>query len=243
MCHNKSTIVVLILLGLFVGVTASTSAQAASSTSKQCPPGVLSTTLEAPPDGMANFRTIRMDENCTPVLGPVRTVPLELLPEIALDVEARREIVDAIDDEERASGTRVKRVFRAEQAVLDVVNITLNKLYGKVNFKYDGSKILKFKVSGGSFAHQENYPLSCASGWYLGHHFNAQVGGGVGSSSASFAQYGEFGYKGFFDCSGTVYYNKLSNHITIYGNGSATCQFSQHYRTWSVLWYWTMACY
>lgn len=176
-------------------------------------------------------------------MGPVQTVPLERLPEIALDVEIRIAAVESQDVEEQAMGMRIKRVFRAEQVVLDIVNITLNKLYGKVNFKYNGSKILKFKASGGSFAHQENYPLSCANGWYLGQHFNAQVGGGVGSGSASFAQYGEFGYKGFFDCTGSVYYNKLSNHMTVYGNGKATCQFTQHYRTWSLLWHWTMACY
>jgi hypothetical protein len=243
MRHNKSTIVVLILLGIFSGATLSISAQPANSTSKECPPGVLSTALDAPPEGMANLRTIRLDENCNPIFGPVQIVPLDRLPEIALDVEVRREVIDAIDGEERASGTSVKRVFRAEQAVLDIINITLNKLYGKVKFKYNGSKILKFKASGGSYAHQENYPLSCANGWYLGHHFNAQVGGGAGTSSASFAQHAEFGYRGFFDCSGRDYYNKLSNHITVYGNGSATCQFTQHYRTWSLLWHWTMACY
>jgi hypothetical protein len=243
MCHNKSTIVVLILFGLFIGTSVVSLAQPAKSTGKACPPGVLTTTLDAPPDGMANFRTIRLDDNCRPILGPVRTVPLELLPDIALDVETRKEAFESTDEQERSAAARIKRVFRAEQAVLDVVNITLNKLYGRINFKYDGSKILKFKASGGSFAHQENYPLSCATGWYLGHHFNAQVGGGVGTSSASFAQYAEFGYRGFFDCSGRDYYNKLSNHITVYGNGSATCQFTQHYRTWSVLWYWTMACY
>ena len=243
MCHNKSTIVVLILLGMFVGMSASTLAQTHQSIQTGCPPGVLSTTLEAPPDGMANFRTIQLDENCRVVMGPVHTVPLERLPDIGLDVDIRIAALESEDIEEQTTGVRIKRVFRAEQAVLDIINITLNKLYGKVNFKYDGSKIIKVKASGGSFAHQENYPLSCANGWYLGQHFNAQVGGGPGSSSASFVQYSEFGYRGFFDCSGRDYYNKLSNHITVYGNGNATCQFTQHFQTWSLLWHWTMACY
>lgn len=243
MCHNKSTIVVLILLGILVGATTSTSAQPIKHTGQECPPGILSTTLEAPPEGMANYVTIRLDEKCRPVAGPIRTVPLERLPELALDAETRMRDFERENSKTQAPRARVKRVFYAEQAVLDLVNITLNKLYGKVNFKYNGSTILKFKASGGSFAHQENYPLSCASGWYLGHHFNAQVGGGVGTTSASFVQYAEFGYKGFFDCSGRDYYNKLGNHMTVYGNGNATCQFTQHYRTWSALWYWTMACY
>src|SRR5690606_13277188 len=116
MCHNKSTIVVLILLGIFSSVTLSTFAQPAVSTGKECPPGVLSTTIEAPPEGMANLRTIRLDENCKPIFGPVQTVSLERLPDIALDARTRDLSIESGETEERAAGVKVKRVFRAEQA-------------------------------------------------------------------------------------------------------------------------------
>lgn len=230
---------------LLIGPTIfSTFAQTPPNGRMDCGSGVLTTTIPAPPKGMANFRTIRLDESCQPVAGSIQTVPIEQLPAIALDPLARSATftpaVGLTAPETRHWGSAS---YHAEQAVFDVVNITLNKLYGTTYFTFDGARILSYSANGGAYYHQENKPPSCAKGWRLKKHYNAHVGGGAGASTASFVQYAEFKYKGFFDCRGKLFYNKLANHSTIYANGTGSCQFTQHYRTWSLLWYWTMACY
>lgn len=244
MRQTMSTLVVLSAL-LVLTATVPTIAQPETRGDTDCPPGVLSVSFDAPPAGMASFSTVHLDEDCRPIVGQVRTVPVNRLPAIALDVQTRAAILETPSSSihERSLVDGVKKTYYAEQAVLDIANITLNKLYSKIKFKYNGSVILMYKARGGTLSHGENSPPSCGSGWRLTHQFNAHVSGGVGLNFAGFVQLGEFAYRGFFDCSGNIYYNKLGNYPTVYANGSGTCQFTQHYRTWSLLWYWTMACY
>ncbi len=241
MRQTMSKLLVLSAL-LVLTATVPTIAQSEIRGDLGCPPGVLSVSFDAPPAGMANYSTVHLDEDCRPIVGPVRTVPVDQLPAIALDPLARQAVFEPVVEGKEGS-PRWNTTYHAEQAVLDIVNITLNKLYSTINFTYDGSIIHSFSAGGGALSHRENRPPSCGKGWKLKRQSNAQITGGVSLSSVGFLQTGEFRYRGFFDCSGSIYYNTLKNYPTVYGNGTGTCHFTQQYRTWSLLWYWAMACY
>ncbi len=235
--------VALSIILLVIGVLP-ISAQQGETKGVDCPSAVLTTTFAAPPSGMANFRTVRLDEQCNLIEGPVLTVSVEQLPPIAMDRQARSMQFETIAaGDVNARQATMTRTYHTEQSVRDIVGITLNQLYSNITFAYNGYMITSFNAGGGTSSHGENMPPSCGPGWNLTNGFNAHIGGGVGMYSADFLQYGEFGYRGLFDCSGNSYYNRLSNHTSIYANGTGTCQFTQNYRTWSSLWYWTMACY
>ncbi len=242
MHQKRITIIVWSMLLVLAGLGGLTHAQSESSGHGDCPPGVISTSLDAPPAGKANFRTIRLDEHCRPVVGPVVTVPISQLPTIALNPQSRQTVLEpsAAGEQGNARGTTT---YYAEQAVHDIVNITLNKVYSSISFTYSGSQILSYSAGGGTLSHRENKPPSCGKGWKLKVQSNMQISGGVGLPWVGFVQSGEFKYKGLFDCSGTIYYNKLWNYPTVYASGTGSCRFTQEYRTWSLLWYWTMACY
>lgn len=241
MSLQKSSVVALSILFTLIGVLPA-SAQQGETKGIDCPSGVLTTTFSAPPPGMANFRTVRLDEHCNLVEDPVLTVPVAQLPSIAMDRQARSTHFETISAGE-VHARQSTRTYHVEQSVRDIVGITLNQLYSNITFAYNGYMITSFSAGGGTFAHAENVPPSCGPGWNLTNGYSTHIGGGVGMYSADFLQYGEFGYRGLFDCSGGIYYNRLSNHTSIYANGAGTCQFTQNYRTWSSLWYWTMACY
>lgn len=240
---HKSTVTILSIVFTLISVL-SISAQQSEPNGIDCPSGMFTTTFPAPPQGMANFRVVRLDENCNLVEGPVLTVAVEALPPIALDQQERSIHFEPLfAGEVNAHQATMTRTYHTEQSIQDIVNITLNQLYSNITFDYNGHMITSFNTSGGTSVHGENMPPSCGPGWNLANGFNAHIGGGAGMYSADFLQYGEFGYRGLFDCEGNIYYNQLSNHTSIYANGSATCQFTQNYRTWSSLWHWTMACY
>lgn len=191
---------------------------------------------------MASFRTISFDKNCNQVIGPVQTVPIDQLPPLALDPNARSANLETLSDN-RTLARQAITTYHAEQAVLDPVNITLNKLYSNITFSYNGTHVISYSAGGGTVAHGENSPPSCGSGWYALNGFNSHISGGVGQGHAGFQQHSEFGYLGIFDCSGNIYYNTMNNFPTVYGNGTGTCSFTQSYRTWSTIWHWTSACY
>ncbi len=242
MHQKRITIIVWSMLLVLAGLGGLTHAQSESSGHGDCPPGVISTSFDAPPAGKANYRTIRLDEHCRPIVGPVLTVPLAQLPTIALNTESRQTVLEPLVAGEQGN-IRGSKTYYAEQAVHDIVNIRLNRVYSSVSFTYNGAYILSYSAGGGTLSHSENKPPSCGKGWKLKVQSNMLSAGGIGRSWAGFAQTGEFKYKGFFDCSGTIYYNKLRNYPTVYANGTGSCRFKQEYRTWSLLWYWTMACF
>ncbi|MBK9124920.1 MAG: hypothetical protein IPM16_17625 [Chloroflexi bacterium] len=242
MHQNRITLIVWSMLFVLAGLGNPTHAQSVPPGQGDCPPGVISTTFDAPPAGKANFRTIRLDEDCRPVVGPVITVPLDQLPTIALSTQSRQTVLEPSTAGEQANA-RGTATYYAEQAVHDIVNITLNKVYSSISFTYNSTQIVSYSAGGGTLSHRENKPPSCGKGWKLKVQNNMQISGGVGLPWVGFLQSGEFKYKGLFDCSGTIYYNKLQNYPTVYANGTGSCRFTQEYRTWSLLWYWTMACY
>lgn len=243
MRQRKTTFfVTAMLVALIASTTVPAAAQSTRPSKSDCPPGMISVTVDAPPPGMANIATVHLNEDCQTLIQQVRSVSVDRLPAIALDPQMRATHFAPITDTANRSAGQSQRTLRAEQAIFDVIGVLLNRLYSTIYFTYNGSVILSSSAGGGTQAHGEIPPV-CGSGWYLTHHLNAHVSGGVGSYSTGFVQAGEFGYRGMFDCSGSIYYNKFSNHTTVYANGSGSCQFTQHYRTWSYLWRWTMACY
>lgn len=247
--HKIPVFVIGVFITLFIASGVRITAQSKLTQGSDCPPGTLTFTLNAPPAGMANITTFRLDEHCRPVQERVQIVSVDKLPAIALDREAHSTLFESLQDEggiqalaSLPSGA-IKRRYYAEQAIYDAPGILLHKLYTKVRFQTYGTTILKYNVKSGSLSHGENSPPSCGSGWYLTNHLTAHVSGGVGTYSAGFVQIGEFGYRGLFDCSGNIYYNRFTNHTTVYADGTGSCQFTQHYRTWSYMWRWLIACY
>lgn len=209
-----------------------------------CPGGTLSVTLPVPPEGMASTRTVTFDENCKPIFGPIQFVPANQLsyPSFSQS-DVRGDFTTLTGQTKQASSATATATsswtLHAEQAIWDCCGIRLNYLYTNDSWTANGTNILSYNVGGGYLGHSES---TCGNGWYSINPYLTKTGGGVGQTTASFHGHVEWGYKGFFDCTGAVYYNIQDNYTTIGGNGGATCNFTKWSRTWLGSWSWVTAC-
>lgn len=116
------------------------------------------------------------------------------------------------------------------------------------SYSYDGNFITGYSQSATTQRASDNTGR-CGSSGYFGwtvepSSYLAITGGGVGSLYASSQAHAEFSYRGFFDCSGTTYYNILDTQLTGYGDGSpSTCAYRFSARNLAFGWYMERLCW
>lgn len=197
----------------------------------------------------ATQQTITLDANCHVVAGSVQEIPISAITSLPSTTATRR----LPDVTNQGTNDLVKQVgtlatftnqIHSKNEVWDCCGVMLTGLYSSDAWSGDWTRITSYNVQGSTAWHTESNGFP---GWYLVK--KSSTGGcTLPCSSANFHQHAEWGYQGFFDTTGSAFYNILDNYQMLNGNSSSSCTFNLYARRWfsagtPLSWQWVKTCH
>jgi hypothetical protein len=176
----------------------------------------LTSDLPAPPPGSAVTQSVRIDDHCHVVTGPIRYTPVA--------AEARR----------RAARPDT---FHTYSQMYDCCGILMTALYTDSTATTSGGVVTSSETAVST--HNNREPWN--AGWSV---VSATSTGGcpAACAAATYAHQAELSYQGIFDVTGWWYHNEHRSAVVLAGDGTATCQQDVTLRHGFIGWHWEHGC-
>lgn len=115
---------------------------------------------------------------------------------------------------------------RAVSQSLDPIGIVMTQQLLLVRYWWNGQQITNVYAELSESHHVE----ANGGGWYVDSFSLARTAGCVGCGSIEYRGTVDWGYRGVFDPTGTLFHNRHVNTVTAFGTGQARCTFSITWR-------------
>jgi hypothetical protein len=228
MTHRRSIALASALVALLLAAipTAGYGASPPDAAPASCGASTYVLDLTAPADpNAATVVTVELGSDCLPSLvGPV-VVNTQLL-----GVTSPGHVVAALIGPSSGGPAEATVVNvstkRAISQSLDPVGIVMTEASLLVRYWWNEQQITDVYAELTESHHVE----ANGGGWYLDSYSLARTAGCVGCSSIEYRGTVDWGYRGVFDPTGSLYHNRHVNTVTAFSTGQARCTFSITWR-------------
>jgi hypothetical protein len=181
---------------------------------------VLDLTAPADPNA-ATVVTVELGSDCLPsLIGPV-VVNTQLLGVTSPGHVVAASIGPSSSGAAEATAVNVS-TRRAISQSIDAVGIIMTEASLLVRYWWNEQQITNVYVE----LAESHHPEPIFGGWYLDSYSLTRTAGCVGCSSIEYRGTVDWGYRGVFDPTGSLYHNRHVNTVTAFGTGQARCSFN-----------------